>query len=134
MGGNFKIKKQTPIAQPIGSNSEKLVFGFSELKDISYIKGEKDGKFFICFLSRLKKLSLLDWKTVSVSAKHSYGWEIMKVDNMTDAARTKVPAGMDKLLVFRATGDNHVFFGYRNQNIFEVIFIEYAFGDIYRHN
>lgn len=91
MGGNFKIKKQTPIAQPIGSNSEKLVFGFSELKDISYIKGEKDGKFFICFLSRLKKLSLLDWKTVSVSAKHSYGWEIMKVDNMTDAARTKSP-------------------------------------------
>ena len=32
-----------------------------------------------------------------------------------------------------ATGDNHVFLGYRQQNTFEVIFIEYNFGDIYTH-
>ena len=38
-----------------------------------------------------------------------------------------------KLYVFRATGDNHAFLGYRNGNVFNVLFIEYAFGDVYKH-
>lgn len=36
-------------------------------------------------------------------------------------------------MVFRATGDNHVFLGYHQKDTFEVIFIEYSFGDIYTH-
>ena len=75
----------------------------------------------------------MDWDAVNVSAKHSFGWEVMELKSMTKSAQLSVPAGMDKLLVFRATGDNHVFLGYRQQNIFEVIFIEYNFGDIYSH-
>lgn len=122
MGGKFKIKKQQPIASPVGRAPAKVVFGFSELKDI-----------IIKFLGRLKQLSQLDWDAVNVSAKHSFGWEVMEVKNMTKSAQLSVPAGMDKLLVFRATGDNHVFLGYRQQNTFEVIFIEYNFGDIYSH-
>mgnify|MGYP006924883644 FL=1 len=133
MGGKFKIKKQQPIASPVGRTPAKVVFGFSELKDISYTNGDKDGKFFIKFLGRLKQLSQLDWDAVNVSAKHSFGWEVMEVKSMTKSAQQSVPAGMDKLLVFRATGDNHVFLGYRQQNTFEVIFIEYNFGDIYSH-
>ena len=50
MGGKFNIKKQHPIASPVGRTPAKVVFGFSELKDISYTNGEKDGKFFIKFL------------------------------------------------------------------------------------
>lgn len=133
MGGKFKIKKQQPIASPVGRTPAKVVFGFSELKDISYTNGEKDGKFFIKFLGRLKLLSQLDWDAVNVSAKHSFGWEVMNVKSMAKSAQQSVPAGMDKLLVFRATGDNHVFLSYRQQNTFEVIFIEYNFGDIYTH-
>ena len=79
MGGKFKIKKQQPIASPVGRTPAKVVFGFSELKDISYTNGEKDGKFFIKFLGRLKQLSQLDWDAVNVSAKHSFGWEVMDV-------------------------------------------------------
>lgn len=45
MGGKFKIKKQQPVAPPIGRTSAKIVFGFSELKDISYTNGVKDGKW-----------------------------------------------------------------------------------------
>ena len=86
MGGKFKIKKQQPIASPVGRTPAKVVFGFSELKDISYTNGEKDGKFFIKFLGRLKQLSQLDWDAVNVSAKHSFGWEIMEVKNMTKLA------------------------------------------------
>lgn len=53
---------------------------------------------------------------------------------MTQAAQVHVPIGMASLLVFRATGDNHVFLGYREGNVFQVIFIEYQFGDVYSHS
>lgn len=36
---------------------------------------------------------------------------------MTQAAQVHVPIGMASLLVFRATGDNHVFLGYREGNV-----------------
>ena len=52
---------------------------------------------------------------------------------MTQAAQVHVPIGMESLLVFRATGANHVFLGYREGNVFQVIFIEYQFGDVYSH-
>lgn len=58
----------------------------------------------------------------------------MNVCDMTRAAQSHVPEGMVSLLVFRATGDNHVFLGYREENVFQVIFVEYQFGDVYRHS
>lgn len=70
----------------------------------------------------------------NTSARHSYGMEKMKVSSMTQAAQVHVPIGMASLLVFRATGDNHVFLGYREGNVFQVIFIEYQFGDVYSHS
>ena len=69
-------------------------------------------------LDRLKKLSSIDWNTANVSARHSYGLEKMNVCDMTRAAQSHVPEGMASLLVFRATGDNHVFLGYREENVF----------------
>ncbi len=33
----------------------------------------------------------------------------------------------------RATGDNHAFLGHRIGNVFNVIFIEHEFGDVYNH-
>ena len=44
-----------------------------------------------------------------------------------------VPSGLTKLLVLRATGNNHAFLGYRDGSVFQVLFIEYKFGDIYNH-
>ena len=37
------------------------------------------------------------------------------------------------LMAFRATGDNHVFLGFREGNVFQVVFVESSFGDIYNH-
>lgn len=75
----------------------------------------------------------MDWNTVNTSARHSFGMEKMQVTSLTAAARTHMPEGMTSLLVFRATGDNHAFLGYRDNNVFQVIFIEYNFGDVYSH-
>lgn len=117
----------------IGKSQERIVFGFSELRPYSYVDGHNDSVFFISFLERLKKLSTVDWNTVNTSARHSFGMEKMNVCNMTKSAQIHVPEGMNSLLVFHATGDNHVFLGYREGNTFQVIFIEYQFGDVYVH-
>ena len=45
-----------------------------------------------------KQLSQLDWDAVNVSAKHSFGWEVMEVKSMTKSAQQSVPVGMGKLL------------------------------------
>lgn len=134
MAKNFSFKKSKPQKGEIGKSFEKIVFGFSEIRPYSYVDSHNDSSFFISFLDRLKKLSSIDWNTANTSARHSFGMEKMRVCDMTKAAQTHVPEGMESLLVFRATGDNHVFLGYREDNIFQVIFIEYQFGDVYSHN
>ena len=134
MGGKFKIKPQIPSSTPVGKVAEQVSFGFSELRAYSYTEGSKDGRFFIDFLARLKKLCSVDWNTINVSNRHSFGTEKMSVKKLMPAARQAVPAGMDSLTVLRATGDNHAFLGYREGNIFQIIFIEYQFGDVYRHS
>lgn len=134
MGNKFKIKPQVPATPSVVRASANLVFGFAELRPLSYVNAGKDGKFFIQYLERLKKLSGIDWNTVNTSGRHSFGMEKMMVKNLTTSAQQLVPAGMDSLIVLRATGDNHAFLGYREGNVFQVIFIEYLFGDVYCHN
>lgn len=134
MGRKFKVKPQMPAEPSITQMASNIVFSFAELRAFSYIEAEKDGKFFIHYLERLGKLGNIDWNTVNVSGKHSFGMEKMKVSNLTVSARQLAPAGVDSLIVLRATGDNHVFLGTREGNVFHVIFIEYQFGDVYKHS
>ena len=134
MSKKFSFKKSQPKAVEVGKTQEKIVFGFSELRTYSYVDSQNDSDFYISFLDRLKKLSSIDWKTANTSSRHSFGIEKMNVSNMAKAAQNHVPVDITSLLVFRATGDNHVFLGYRDGNTFQVIFIEYQFGDVYTHN
>lgn len=129
-------KKIRPQAVPSGSVSQqqsKLVFGFSQLKSLSYIEARNDSTFFVDFIERLKKLSGLDWNTVWTTQRHGLGTEMIPKSILKQSARNLIPEDMDKLIVFRATGDNHAFLGFREGNVFQVLFIEYKFGDIYQH-
>jgi len=126
------VKKRTP-ALPNKEDCDSLFFGFAEMINISYTKAENDSKFFIAFLQRMQKFCQLSWKGVRTSQKHSFGAEPIDVQFLSEKARQNVPKGLKKLLVLRATGDNHSFLGYRDGNVFQVIFIEYEFGDIYSH-
>ena len=58
----------------------------------------------------------------------------MKSNDLTPSAKQHLPAGINSLTVLRATGDNHAFLGIRDENVFRVIFIEYQFGDVYKHS
>ncbi len=91
----------------------------------------KSVDFFINYLDRLSKLSTLSWKEIATQPRHGLGYEFMPIS----AIKPNVPVTPDsnKLMVFRATGDNHVFIGYRVGSVFNVLFIEAQFGDIYDH-
>lgn len=126
------VKKKTPLL-PNKEESETLSFGFAELINISYTNAVNDSKFFINYLQHLQKFCQLSWKGIRTSQRHSFGAELIDVKSLSAKAQQQIPSGLDKLLVLRATGNNHSFLGYRKGNVFQVIFIEYEFGDIYYH-
>lgn len=126
-------KRILPVEEPTEAQvnrKQSVSFGFELLHDVSYTDC-KDVSFFIHFLQRLKKLCCLDWNEISKSKRHSFGYEKISTDSIKkDIHITKE---IDYLFAFRATGDNHVFLGFREGNVFKVVFIESDFGDIYNH-
>lgn len=110
-----------------------VVFGFSELREISFKDAKRDSAFFVDFILHLRKFCQLSWDDIRTTQRHGLGSETIKVDSLSKKAKDLVPSGLRKLLVLRATGDNHAFLGYRDGNVFQVLFIEYSFGDIYSH-
>jgi len=126
------IKKRTP--SPVFSEPRSnLSFGFKDLRDISYVKAKNDSSFFVDFIQHLRKFCSLNWNDVRATQRHGFGTESIDVASLKSNAKTHVPSGLTKLLVLRATGNNHAFLGYRDGNVFQVLFIEYQFGDIYKH-
>lgn len=75
----------------------------------------------------------MTWDEIRTTQRHGFGSETIGVNNLTRNALRHVPFGLRKLIVLRATGNNHVFLGYRDGDMFQVLFIEYRFGDIYKH-
>lgn len=107
------------------------LFSFKYLTDIS-IKNCRDGGFFSEFLLRLKKLSVLGWKEIAKSDRHSFGMEKIARESIKHAIPSPITPEVP-LFAFRATGSNLPFVGFQEGKVFHVIFIETAFGDIYDH-
>ena len=99
----MSVKKQNPVQNHIGQDN-RISFGFSHLHDVSY-----------------------------TDCKHPafFGWEKIPIDRVRKAMI--LTREVSFLLAFRATGNNHVFLGFREGNVFQVVFVESQFGDIYNH-
>ena len=128
----MRIKRDKIKDISVRKHSEKvsIFFSFEYLQENQAKK--KDGKFLHNFLNRLKKLSELGWDEINRSDRHSFGVEQIPVSNFL--IKNQVPILTDdvkKLTVFRAVGDNRVFAGIRDNEVFHIILIEYVFGDIY---
>lgn len=121
--------KKTETRHGIHGDDAPIVFGFKDLKIIDHTK--RDAKFFINFLERLKKLSGMTWTQIKSSSRHSYGSE--KIPVCSIRPNTTLPAGTEYLLALRNGNDELPFLGYREDNIFQIVFIEYSYGDIYKH-
>lgn len=120
-----KITPQT-VVHPV---LDYPVFCFKHLQ----FKPQDDHKFYTEFIERLIKLCSLSWKTIDLTHKHSFGYEKMPVKSLKPAMPTFVTPDVSELTVFRANGDNRPFLGLRRGNVFHIIFIEEAFGDVYNH-
>ena len=127
------IKKRTPAAV-IPEPRNQLSFGFKDLRDVSYIKAKNDSDYFVDFIQHLRKFCSLNWNDVRTTQRHGLGTESIDVASLKEGSKNLVPSGLTKLLVLRATGNNHAFLGYRDGSVFQVLFIEYQFGDIYNHS
>ncbi len=133
MQRNYKheslIIKDKPQEGVVGRKNV-ISFSFTFLHAHSYPKC-KNVKFFIHYLERLKMLSGKTWTELSTAPRHSIGWEKISIGSIKPDIHLTGEVGF--LMAFRATGDNHAFLGFRDGDVFEVVFIETEFGDIYNH-
>lgn len=130
-----------PIQDEIGPFSKDLeiyrnvdypLFCFKHLQTKSFVDC-KDGSFFSNFLQRLKNLSDLGWKQISTSHRHAYGMEKIHQEQIKPQLPGIITPDVP-LFAFRAVGNNLPFVGFREGNIFHILFIETSFGDIYNHD
>jgi len=129
-----KIKgpsKQLNIKLDRVVNPPQINFGFQYLQEVSWVDCKR-ADFFKEFLLRLSKLSTMTWQNIYQSPRHGFGTEKLQVKSVKPSFKS-IPEDIDNFLVIRATGDNRPFLGFRNDDTFEVVFIESEFGDIYRH-
>lgn len=126
---SFLKKVEEPPEIKVGQK-QYISFSFELLHEVSYTNCTETS-FFIHLLQRLKKLCALDWNEICKSKRHGFGYE--KIPIIQIKKNINIAKGMDYLFAFRATGDNHVFLGFREGNVFKVVFIESRFGDIYNH-
>ena len=122
-------KRLKPIEEDDGVERKYSypLFSFKHLQTSVSYKNTKETKFFIDFLERLNKLSLLGWEEIRKSQRHSYGME--KIPQLPNF----ITPDIKELHVFRATGSNKVFVGLQQEDVFHVIFIEAEFGEVYKH-
>ena len=93
-----------------------------------------DPKFFINFIKRLNKLSVLGWEEIRLSHRHSFGMESIPKHQIrhTELLPSFITREVD-LHLFRAVGDNRVLVGLQEGKLYHVFFLEAKFGDISRH-
>jgi hypothetical protein len=134
-------KRKAPQVKNVGKNrnvdSDRVaeidypVFCFKYLESTS-IKGSRDSAFFTNFLQRLQRLSCLSWNEIDRQPMHGYGTEEIPVEQLIPRP-CFIIKGREKLTVFRANTDNRVFLGFREGAVFNIVYIETRFGDIYDH-
>lgn len=108
------------------------LFSFKYLQEVSFIYRTIHAKFFQTLFIRLKKYSLLGWHEMSTSPNHDYGWEFLPQQQMKKQLPSIITPEVD-LMILRSSNDNKAMVGFREWNIFHVIFIEASFNAIYNH-
>lgn len=109
------------------------LFSFRYFNDVS-VRECLDPRFFIGFLNRLKKLSLLGWEEIRKSNRHAYGMEpIPRNQILYNGLLPSFVTREVELHLFRAVGDNRVMVGLQEGRLFHVFFVEAKFGDVFSY-
>lgn len=129
MGAPKRLKKEEPVEKVVGRQG-LISFRFDLLHEVSYTDCQTSD-FFIKFLKRLKQLCSLNWNEINTSSRHSFGYEKIPINSIIK--EVCITKEINFLFAFRATGDNRAFLGFRDGDVFQVVFVESNFGDIYEH-
>ena len=124
-----RLKKEEPVEKVVGRQG-LISFRFDLLHEVSYTDCQTSD-FFIKFLKRLKQLCSLNWNEINASPRHSFGYEKIPINSIKK--EVCITKEINFLFAFRATGDNRAFLGFRDGDVFQVVFVESNFGDIYEH-
>ena len=122
------------IQKPSNYSKEKPVFSFEYLEDKLLAKPKLNQDLYRDLLVRLKSLSQLGWNEINKSQKHSFGYELIPTGCFIPKMPATITPDTDKLMVFRADGANHVFAGFRRDDVFFIVFVEADFNKLYRHS
>lgn len=133
---SFRIKEpetSTNILVSKEAQPNDVFFCFKYLSRESYTRC-KDYSFFINLLQRFSKYSQLGWNEIRSSYRHGWGMEKMPVSQIKHVNTiSRITPEVETLDVLRSSGDNKVLVGLQEQQVFNVFFIEAAFGDISNH-
>lgn len=121
------------IQKPTNYSKEKPVFSFEYLEDKLLAKPKRNQDLYKDLLIRLKSLSQLGWNEINKSQRHGYGYEFIPTASFIPTMPAVITPDTDKLMVFRADGANHVFAGFRRDDVFFIVFVEADFNQLYRH-
>ncbi len=113
------------------SSIDYPLFSYKHLQNVSFGK-QKDASFFHEFIHRLHQYSNLGWQEMQTSGRHSFGFEYLPQNVMKPQLPSVVTPEVN-LMVLRSANDNRALVGFREWNIFHIIFIEANFNDIYNH-
>lgn len=131
----MKQIKQNPKRLTISvervQNPPKVTFGFSYLSDVSWSLCRKP-EFFQDWMKHLRLFSGMTWQMLYQAPRHGLGTEKLPLSAIKPSV-PMMPMVLENFLVLRATGDNHPMIGFRRGDVFEVVFLESEFGDVYKH-
>lgn len=121
------------IQKPSSYTKEKPVFSFEYMEERLLAKPKLNQDLYRDLLVRLKCLSQLGWNEINKSPRHGYGFELIPTGSFIPKMPAVITPDTDKLMVFRADGANHVFAGFRRDDVFFIVFIEADFNTLYYH-
>ena len=124
-GGKSDATEKSPEQQP-------PVFSFEYVQRSHCISLMEDRADRGLLLDALHTLGSMTWSQINSAPRHGLGYEKMPMDKMK-AKRPSCVTDDVNLLVFRWKG-KLPFVGFRDGRIFNILWIERSFGDLYDHS
>lgn len=116
---------QSPIQKPSNDDNDNLVFSFRDLqRDYDFEQACCDDQVRRDLLSSLRRLSRTTWDDLKTRDKKSGGSELINRSEIKASLPSFITDDYEKFIVIRFNSQNSRLIGYRQDNIFYILFID----------
>ena len=116
---------QSPIQKPSNDDNDNLVFSFRDLqRDYDFEQACCDDQVRRDLLSSLRRLSRTTWDDLRTRDKKSGGSELINKSEIKASLPSFITDDYEKFIVIRFNSQNSRLIGYRQDNIFYILFID----------